>query len=57
MRAEGETHHHAEIAATAAQRPEQIGVLRSLAVTKRPSASTTSASSRLSMVSPCARLR
>ena len=47
----------AEVAAAAAQRPEEVLVRSALAVTKEPSASTTSALNRLSIVSPCLRVR
>ncbi len=46
----------AEVAAAAAQRPEQVGVLASRwRSSRRPSAVTTSAESRLSQVRPCVR--
>ena len=55
MSAERELGHDAEVAAAAAQRPEQVGVLVGARGHSWPSASTTSAASRLSIVSPYAR--
>ena len=46
----------AEVAAAAAQAPEQLGRSCSLAETRSPSAVTTSAASRLSTVAPCLRI-
>ena len=46
----------AEVAAAAADAPEQVGVLSSLAVTSSPSAVTRSTESRLSTVAPCLRM-
>ena len=47
-----EAGHDAEVAAAAADRPEQVRVAPSLAVTIRPSAVTTSTETRLSIVRP-----
>ena len=57
MRLEQERGDDAEVAAAAANGPEQVAVLLGLATTKLPSASTTSAASRLSMVRPYLRVR
>ena len=50
--AERERGDNPEVAAASSQRPEQVRMRSALAVTKRPSASTTSADRRLSSVSP-----
>ena len=55
--AEAEPGGDAEVAAAAADRPEQVGVVSASVRTSSPSAVTTSAASRLSIVRPCARTR
>ena len=50
-----EAGHDAEVAAAAADRPEQVRMLVSLAVTTRPSAVTTSTDTRASIARPCLR--
>ena len=52
-----EAGHDAEVAAAAADRPEQVGVRLGVHAQKLPSAVTTSAASRSSIVRPCLRTR
>ena len=52
-----EAGHDADVAAAAADRPEQVGLVRGVDLAHLPSAVTTSAPTRLSIVRPCLRTR
>ena len=56
MQVELEPRHDPEVAAAAAQAPQQLGVLLTRSGTSRPSAVTTSAATRLSQASPNLRI-